>query len=379
MVVDEATTGRYYLEVTGTGNGPFVVSVDGESLLEGSIMAGETRKIVFDYLDSGNVAGEVTDFPPEGSIAPFFGEIQLGAPLQVVAVGIRDVDGQVVSVDWSFGDGTSLQGDGVEHVYSVPGSYTVSLSVSDDAGNTTVETANVVVIAPPDPPPSGPPSIKMAVSVGDDIIPTGPFGAIAARLTRPAGFRLSALVGNPGASGDSTWTWSWGDGTSTVTASGQGTSGGGLRSGAPPGFLASGATHNYLDPGEYDLTVTYDDGVRDPVVDQSTVTVLAPDLEPAGRFSFGSGFRSFSPPGFPGVSAVCPEPGAMLSISGTADVRFPISGGWGLGLAPLDVWLGNRDGVINGDSNTDILGEHPKAAIRDHLKTGHRTGSRPGR
>jgi hypothetical protein len=26
-----------------------------------------------------------------------------------------------------------------------------------------------------------------------------------------------------------------------------------------------------------------------------------------------------------------------------------------------------------------ILGEHPKAAIGDHLKSGHRSGSRPGR
>ncbi|MCP5058309.1 MAG: hypothetical protein GY937_16520 [bacterium] len=45
----------------------------------------------------------------------------------------------------------------------------------------------------------------------------------------------------------------------------------------------------------------------------------------------------------------------------------------------FDGTLSTADNQTFGHFKLTGLGEHPKAAIRDHLKTGHRTGSRPGR
>ena len=45
----------------------------------------------------------------------------------------------MASYDWSFGDGTSAQSAGATatHVYSSPGEYTVTLTVTDSAGCST--------------------------------------------------------------------------------------------------------------------------------------------------------------------------------------------------------------------------------------------------
>ncbi len=46
----------------------------------------------------------------------------------------RDVDGEVVSYKWNFGDGTTSTGRVVTHTYSAPGEYTVTLAVIDNDG-----------------------------------------------------------------------------------------------------------------------------------------------------------------------------------------------------------------------------------------------------
>lgn len=85
--------------------------------------------------------------------APTFGE----APLIVYfsAAISTDLDGQIVSYVWSFGDGA--QGDGMfaEHEYTKKGSFVVTLTVTDDKGASSSTKATVFVIEPPAlPPPS---------------------------------------------------------------------------------------------------------------------------------------------------------------------------------------------------------------------------------
>ena len=50
------------------------------------------------------------------------------------ASGSYDIDGQIVSYEWDFGDGTAGSGETLAHVYQAPGTYMVTLTVTDDDG-----------------------------------------------------------------------------------------------------------------------------------------------------------------------------------------------------------------------------------------------------
>ena len=55
-------------------------------------------------------------------------------------------DGDIVSYAWNFGDGATASGALVTHVYSQPGAYQVSLTVTNSQG-LTATTTQVVRIA----------------------------------------------------------------------------------------------------------------------------------------------------------------------------------------------------------------------------------------
>jgi PKD repeat protein len=65
-------------------------------------------------------------------------------------------DGSIVSWNWSFGDGGSSTAEDPSHVYGTAGSFSVTLTVTDDKGATNSVTHNVNVAAAP--PPNSPPS-----------------------------------------------------------------------------------------------------------------------------------------------------------------------------------------------------------------------------
>jgi len=54
------------------------------------------------------------------------------------ASGMYDPDGVIVSYLWDFGDGTTAVGENPTHTYQLPGEYTVTLTVTDNAGLTFV-------------------------------------------------------------------------------------------------------------------------------------------------------------------------------------------------------------------------------------------------
>ena len=72
-----------------------------------------------------------------------------------------DEDGSVLLWNWSFGDGVTSTAQNPSRSYTSAGTYSVTLTVTDDAGGTHQHSASVTVTAPPPPPPS---SITLTVS-----------------------------------------------------------------------------------------------------------------------------------------------------------------------------------------------------------------------
>jgi len=79
-----------------------------------------------------------------------------GDSLLCSANGSFDPDGEIVSYEWDFGDGTRTQGTPASHTYAAEGTYRVTLTATDDLGakQSAVQTISVgTPTAPPIPDP----------------------------------------------------------------------------------------------------------------------------------------------------------------------------------------------------------------------------------
>ncbi len=120
---------RYRLRVDLSTTDPTV-----SPCLVGAQLAADALSV--DFADPG-VCGDGR--PPAAAFA-----FSPSDPLVSESVGF-DADPTGVSYDWDFGDGTTATGRTVEHAFDSPGNYTVTLTVTDEAGvtNTTTRTVSV--------------------------------------------------------------------------------------------------------------------------------------------------------------------------------------------------------------------------------------------
>ena len=79
------------------------------------------------------------------------------APLSVTFDGSRSTtpSGTITSWAWSYGDGAAGTGPVTTHVYTVPGTYTASLTVTDSTGASSQARSSIVVNPTPPAAPSG--------------------------------------------------------------------------------------------------------------------------------------------------------------------------------------------------------------------------------
>lgn len=123
--------GQYFLQVEGVGKGDLTTGYSGY----GSI--GQ-------YRISGAYVQGSSLLPPTASLTatPVTGY----SPLTVTLNGSasKDSDGSITAYNWNFGDGTSGSGNAsTSHVYQTAGTYTATLTVTDNSGLTSSATQTI--------------------------------------------------------------------------------------------------------------------------------------------------------------------------------------------------------------------------------------------
>ncbi|MDS0301104.1 PKD domain-containing protein [Halogeometricum sp. S1BR25-6] len=166
-----ADTGAVYvydLSVSPPTESKFTVSdSSGGALLGDSIagsadgntaLAGAPKQQPSDLIGSGAAyvftrSTEPENQPPTASFSYDPTDPEVGEELTFDASGSTDPDGDgtIVSYDWSFDDGTTGTGQTTTHTYTAEADYEVTLTVTDDAGETDMATQTVPVVVFADP------------------------------------------------------------------------------------------------------------------------------------------------------------------------------------------------------------------------------------
>jgi PKD repeat protein len=186
------------------------------------------------------------------------------------ATASSDAAGTIGAYSWSFGDGAGASGAAPSHTFDAPGSYLVTLTVTNNHGQTATAVNVVTVDAPPTAAFTiAPNPVMVGVSVTFD----------ASSSTRPP--NLSAG-----------YVWTFGDG---------GTAGGPV------------VNHAYAKPGSYGVTLLVFDSDGQSTTAVEHVTVTAPRLQGQLTILGGQGVGSIR------------RHGLMVSLSSTQSGKATFS------------------------------------------------------
>jgi hypothetical protein len=122
----------------GAAAAKFVANSSGDGVvIWQSYVAGSDFVVTYSGLDGAGPRLAGLSAPGSGSV---------GQPLSF-SVSPTDTWSSVSSTTWNFGDGTDAGGNAVSHAYGAPGSYTVSVTSTDSAGNSSTDSRVVNVTA----------------------------------------------------------------------------------------------------------------------------------------------------------------------------------------------------------------------------------------
>ncbi len=194
-----------------------------------------------------------------------------------------DPGADTLTYSWGWGDSTAATtGAAATHAYTDEGSYTVTLTVTDDDAGSTTQQATVTI---------------------SNTAPTAP--AISGPSTATEGDVLSFSAASTDAGADTlSYSWDWGDSSSTSSG--------------------TTTTHSYDDEGSYTLTVSVDDGDGGTASAQYTVVVSngAPTVAALAACSMDEGASG-------SFSATVDDPGPNDVLTTTwnfGDSTAPVTG-----------------------------------------------------
>jgi PKD repeat protein len=197
-------------------------------------------------VDTATSTATVTDETPSAAFTIAVRNPESGQAIAFDGSPSRDPDGSISSYAWSFGDGSRAWGPAPTHTYSSPGTYSVTLTVTDSSGQRSSVTQ------------------QLTVSRG----PTATFTVSAAQLVEGTSVSFDGTASATGGLGAAlqSYAWSFGDGATATGPS---------------------ATHTYTTPGNHTVTLT----VSDTAGGRSTAsrTIFVADEPPTVAFGTPTG------------------------------------------------------------------------------------------
>lgn len=136
QVVAEMPVGNSPESVTFAPGGDFAYVTE---QAPGGILTIDTRirQAIGAPIEADPPPGEIAVVPNQAPVASFsYSGFRLGVPGAFDGTRSSDLEGQVARYDWSFGDGQVAMNAGPRpsHVYSAPGTYHATLTVTDNEG-----------------------------------------------------------------------------------------------------------------------------------------------------------------------------------------------------------------------------------------------------
>ncbi len=165
--------------------------------------------------------------------------------------GSHDPDGEIVSYEWDFGDGTTGTGVKPSHTYSSKGTFTVTLTVTDDDALTDSDTTTVKVSKPYQP-PSPRPNKKPKADAGLNV-----------KISMGSIIHFSGADSYDKDGKIVDYRWDFGDGTTTTGVE---------------------VSHTYTEHGHYTVTLVVEDNRGAEDSDKSHVKVWDPPVPIRNRF-----------------------------------------------------------------------------------------------